>query len=152
LAEANEQVVISWREDETGAELEGVLSETMLAVAGRFGTCPSFGVIAAEQVQQVPGFQSRGLVGSAIGIDEQRKFDAGFFAEEAGIAHVAQANGGQTGSGLAEFLFVAAQLRDVLAAEDSTVVAQEDNDRGIFLPERAEADIVASRFGQDNVR
>ncbi len=37
-----------------------------------------------------------------------------------------------------------AQLRDVLAAEDSTVVPQEDQDRGLVLPKRAEPDLAAS--------
>jgi hypothetical protein len=32
------------------------------------------------------------------------------------------------------------QLRDVLAAKDSAVVAKEDENGGIVFPERAEAD------------
>jgi hypothetical protein len=39
-----------------------------------------------------------------------------------------------------EGLLVFAQLRDVLAAEDSAVVAEEDEDGGIVFPERAETD------------
>jgi hypothetical protein len=53
---------------------------------------------------------------------------------------------------LLEFVFVFAQLRDMLAAEDSTVVPQEDNDGGIGLPQRAEADIAAARFRQHDIR
>ncbi|HEV2103490.1 MAG TPA: hypothetical protein VGR58_11995 [Candidatus Acidoferrum sp.] len=41
-----------------------------------------------------------------------------------------------------------AQLRDVFAAEDSTVVAEKDNDRGIRLPKGAETDPVAKGIGE----
>jgi hypothetical protein len=48
-----------------------------------------------------------------------------------------------------EGLLVFAQLRDVLAAEDSAVVAEEDDDGGIRFPERAEADGFAVGVGED---
>jgi hypothetical protein len=35
------------------------------------------------------------------------------------------------------------QLRDVLAAKDSAVVAKEDENGGIRFPERAEANVLA---------
>jgi hypothetical protein len=44
---------------------------------------------------------------------------------------------------LAEGLLVFAQLRDVLSAEDSTVVAKENEDGGIIFPERTEAEVIA---------
>ena len=43
---------------------------------------------------------------------------------------VPKPDGGQSDTLLKEFLFVIAQLRDVLAAEDSAVVAKEHNHRG----------------------
>ena len=42
-----------------------------------------------------------------------------------------------------ELGFKFAQLRDVLSAEDSTVVAKEDHDGGSTLPQGAEARRVA---------
>ena len=42
-----------------------------------------------------------------------------------------------------EGLLVFAQLRDVFAAEDSPVVAKENEDGGIVFPERAETDGIA---------
>jgi hypothetical protein len=36
-----------------------------------------------------------------------------------------------------------AQLRDVLAAEDSSIVAQENQHRGSFFPQGPEADCLA---------
>lgn len=148
----DEQIAIPGSEDEAGAELEGIFSETVLAVTGGLGACACLGVLWTEQVQQVSRFQSRGLVGFALGIDQQRKRDAGFFAKQAGIVHVAQSDRHQLGSGLLELLLVLAQLRDMLAAEDSTVVPQEDNYGRIVLPQRAEPDITAGSVGQHNIR
>ncbi len=51
-----------------------------------------------------------------------------------------------------EFGLVLAQLRDMLAAEDSTVVPQENDYSGIGFPQRTETDIAALRFGQHNLR
>ena len=69
-----------------------------------------------------------------------------------GIVHVAQADGGERASCQGEFLFVLAQLRDKLAAEDSPIVAQEDEDGGSTFPQRAEANFLAARFGENQVR
>ena len=43
-----------------------------------------------------------------------------------------------------------AQLRDVLAAEDSAVMAKENQDGGIVFPERAEPDLLAESVGEDD--
>jgi hypothetical protein len=44
-----------------------------------------------------------------------------------------------------------AQLRDVLAAENSTVVTQEHYDRGLLLPQRTEADGLAVAIRETDV-
>src|SRR5206468_11193240 len=49
-------------------------------------------------------------------------------------------------------LLVRAQLRDVLAAEDSAVVPQEDEDRRPGLPERPEPDLAPVDVRQADVR
>jgi len=43
-----------------------------------------------------------------------------------------------------------AQLRDVLAAEDSTVVSQENNDGGLADPQRTKAKFLTVHIGQRN--
>jgi len=131
----DEQIAIAGSEDEAGAEFEGIFSEAVLAVTRRPGTGSCFAIVAAEQMKQVPRFQFRSLVGGALGIDQQRERDTGFFAKQAGIVQVAQSNRRQPGSGLLKFGFVLAQLRDMLAAEDSAVVPQEDDYGGIRLPQ-----------------
>jgi hypothetical protein len=65
---------------------------------------------------------------------------------------IAEADSGEGGVFGAEGLLVLAQLRDVLAAEDSAVVAEEDEDGGIRFPERAEADGFAEGVGENDVR
>ena len=51
--------------------------------------------------------------------------------------HVAKSNRRQSGPGLLELAFVVTQLRDMLAAKNSAVVAQKDNHGGSRLPQRA---------------
>jgi hypothetical protein len=65
---------------------------------------------------------------------------------------VTQANRGQSRSFSNELLLVLAQLRDVLAAKYSPVVAKKDHDGGTLLPQRAKPNLIAFRVGQDNWR
>jgi len=131
----DEQIAIAGSEDEAGPELERIFSEAVLAVACRLGTRSCFGIVAAQQMKQVPRFQFRNSIGGPLGIDQQRERDTGFLAKQAGIIQVAQSNRRQPGSGLLKLVFVLAQLRDMLAAEDSAVVPQEDDYGGIRLPQ-----------------
>jgi hypothetical protein len=134
LALVDEQIAIAGSEDEAGPELEGVFPEAVLAVARRPGTRSRFSIVAAEEMKEVPRFQFRNSVGGPLGIDQQRERDTGFLAKQTGIIQVAQSNRRQPGSGLLKLVFVLAQLRDMLAAEDSSVVPQEDNYGGTPLP------------------
>jgi hypothetical protein len=152
LALVDEQIAIARSEDEAGSELEGIFPEALLAVARRPGPRSCFGIVAAEEMKQVPRFQLRSSVGGPLGIDQQRERNAGFLAKQAGIVQIAQSNRRQPGSGLLNLVFVLAQLRDMLAAKDSAVVPQEDNYGGIPLPQRAKPDITAASFGQHNIR
>ena len=63
--------------------------------------------------------------------------------------HVAEADGGEGGPELPELVLVLAQLRDLLTAEDSAVVPQENNYGWTFL---AEADCTAAGFRHDKAR
>lgn len=109
----------------------------MLAVAAALGVGPGFRVFFTQEMEQVRGFQFGGAIGSSFGIDQEREGDAGLLAKQARVVHIAEADCGQRGSGLLEFALVFAQLRDVLAAEDSTIVAQKNYHGGMLLPERA---------------
>jgi len=65
---------------------------------------------------------------------------------------VAESDRGERSSRLPELALVFAQLRDLLAAEDSPVVSEEDEHGGTLLPQRAEANLHTSRFGQHDIR
>ena len=83
--------------------------------------------------------QADSLIGFALVIDQQRKLDAGSLAEELCIAGIAQTNNSEMSAFLLELGFECAQLRDVLSAEDSTVVAKKDHHCRLAFPQRAEA-------------
>lgn len=87
--------------------------------------------------------QAKSFVSFAFVVDEKRELDASFFAEELGIAGIAQPDDSEVSAFLLELGFEFAQLRDVLSAKDSTVVAKEDHDGGSTLPQGAEASRIA---------
>ena len=96
--------------------------------------------------------QAHSTICLPFGIHEQRERDSRLLAKDLSVVCVAQADGGQPSAFFAECLFVVAQLRDVLAAEDSSVVAKEGNHRRLVGPERAESHGLSFRVGQDDSR
>ena len=143
-----EAVDIARAEDESATQLEGIGAELVLVVAGGAGALAAFEIVASEQMENVGGFEIGDFVGLAVLVDEQGEVDAGFLLEDAGVVGVAEADGGEGGVFFAEGLLVLAQLRDVLAAEDSAVVPKKDEDGGIRFPERAEANAFAEGVGE----
>jgi hypothetical protein len=121
-------------EDEAAAELKGMWTQFVLMMAGGAGTIASLEIIWAGEVKQIGGSQSGDDVGLAMLVDQQGKGDARFLAEKASIVAVAEADGGEGGAFVEKGLLVFAQLRDVLVAEDSAVVAKEDDDGGVAFP------------------
>ena len=96
--------------------------------------------------------EAGGPVGLALRVDEQREGDPGLLAERAGVRGVPEADRRQAGAPRPELGLVVAQLRDVLPAEDSAVVPEEDDDGRRVGPERAQADRLAVRVRQDDGR
>ena len=82
--------------------------------------------------------QPNSFVGFALVIDEKRELDASFLAEELGIAVITQPDDSQMSAFLLEFGFKFAQLRDMLSAEDSTVMTKKDHHGRSTLPQGAE--------------
>lgn len=89
-----EEVAVAGSENETAAELEGILAERVLAVAGCAGAPPGGGVVTAQKMQQVGGAEAGGAVGFAIFVDEKGEGTAGLLAEDSGVAEITQADGG----------------------------------------------------------
>jgi hypothetical protein len=100
------------------------------------GSCAGtgLGIVSSQQVQQICALEFHDIIGLALFINEQREGDARFFTKSAGVDTIAKPHGGQSCAALPEGLLVGAQLRDVLAAEDSAIMAQEDNHRGLAEP------------------
>jgi hypothetical protein len=131
-----EPVDVTRPEDKTAAQLERVSSESeiVLRVSGGLGPGAGLGIVASQQVKQVCALQFHGGIGFALLINEQGESDACFVAKSARIGAIAKSYGCQGCAAVSEGLFVGAQLRDVLAAEDSTVVPQEDHHCGLADP------------------
>jgi len=122
----------------------------MLAVAGRLGPFASGCIVGAKQMQEVGLPKARGPIRQPPLVNQKRKRDSGLVAENAGVVAVAQTYGRQVGPLGFEFLFMCAQLRDVLAAEQSSIVAEENYDSGLAFPKRPEPYFAAIHIGQRN--
>lgn len=110
----------------------------MLLVSCGLGPFARLQIVFAQKVQQRSVAQANGFIGFTLVVDQERKLDAGFFAEEFGITGVAQADNGQMRAFLLKLSFKFAQLRDVLSAENSTVVTEEDHYGRPALPQGAQ--------------
>ncbi len=109
------------------------------------GFCPfaRLQIIFAQKVEQGSVAQANGFIGLAFVIDEKRELDAGFLAEEPRIAGIAQADDSEMRAFLLELGFKFAQLRDVLSAKDSAVMAKKDHHGRSGLPQGAKARWIA---------
>jgi hypothetical protein len=121
--------------DEAAAKLEGIQSGLMLTMAGGTGAFAAVKIIAAQNVKQVGDAQVGDGISLALFVDQQRKIDAGFFAENTGIVAVAEADGCQGSTFIEKGLLVFAQLRDVLAAKNSSKVAKKNDNRRVAMPQ-----------------
>lgn len=137
FAHVNEEILIPGREHKTASKLQRIFAQAMLFVSCSFCSLAGLQIIFAKEVQQSRVAQTNSLIGFALVIDQQRKLDAGSLAEEFSIAGIAQANHGKACAFLLKLGFKFAQLRDVLSAEDSTVMAKEDDHSRTSLPQRS---------------
>jgi hypothetical protein len=140
-------VLIARPENKRAAELERVSSQLVLAMTGLTRPLACGRVIAANEMQQVRRAQPRGAIRLAVCVDQQRKGDPGLIAEGARVVYVAETDRGEACALCLDLLLMLAQLRDVLAAEQSSVVTQKRYYRGSVGPERAEPDLIAVTIG-----
>ena len=141
----SEKIHISRSKHETAAQLERILAQPMLLVPAGARTVSRSGVIRSKDMQEVGAPQPGRPVRLPLFIDQQRKRDAGILAKDARVIAVTQTYRCQVGSVPVKFRLIFAQLRDVLAAENSSVVTKKDNHRRPLLPQRAQTDLVAIR-------
>lgn len=142
---------VSGAEEEATAKLKRICADLVLAVAGGLGAFAAFRIVAAEDVQKIGGTQIGNSVGLALFVDQERKGDTSFVSESASVILVAEANDGEGCAFVAKDFLVVAQLRDVFAAEDSAIVAKENDHSGFAVPERTETNLVVVGVGQNDV-
>jgi len=133
-----EAVDVAGAKDKAPSQLKWILPCFVLAMAGGPRAGSRGGVVAAKQMQQVRGFQSRGSISQPLLVDQQGKRDPRFLAEKSRVLAVAQSDGGQAGSLFLEGFLVLAQLRDVFTTKNSAVVAQKNEQRRTARPQRPE--------------
>ena len=141
-------VHVSRAEDKTSAELKGVLAKLVLVMTRRTGPLPASGIILAQKVEQIRRAKPRNSIGLATAVDQERELDTCFLAKHARVVGVTQADGCQRSSFTPEGLLVFAQLRDMFAAENSSVMSEKDEHRGAAGPHRREPDLLAIRIGK----
>jgi hypothetical protein len=103
-------------------------------------------------VEQIGSVQTGGAISPPFLIDQQRKRDSGVFAKDARVVSISQPHRRQVGATLIEFRLVFTQLRDVLAAENSTIVPKKNDDCGPLFPQRTKADFMPVCVRQSDVR
>jgi len=85
-------------------------------------------------MQKISGLQFRHAIGLAGFINQQRERNARFFTEHPSVIAVSESHRGKRRTLVPECLLMFAQLRDVLAAKDSSVVAEKDQYGRLRVP------------------
>jgi hypothetical protein len=142
------KIDVAWAKNKTSAELKWIFPEFVLMMARFMRSLACFRIVAAQEMKKIGGLQLCGAIGLTLFVNQEGKSDPGLLAKLPGINGVTEANCGENCAFVAEGLFVFAQLRDVLAAKDSAVVAQENNDGSFFVPQGAEPCLAVVAIGK----
>ena len=132
LAEVGEVVDIAWPEDEAAPELQRVVEletifvKAVLAVSSSLGALACCCVVTAKKMEYVRLSQVECAVRQEGVIHEQGKFDATVSPKRTSVLHSAESDGDHARPASLDLRFMIAQLRDVLAAEDSAPVAEKN--------------------------
>jgi hypothetical protein len=142
------QIYVPRSEDKGASELKRVLPQLVLPTTRRYGTCPSLAIVFPEELEHRADTKIDGAVGTAIGVDQQRKCNPRLLAKDARVFHIAEPHSGNTGAFELESLFPFAQLRDMLAAEHSTVMAQKRHHTRRAGPQRTQPNLLPVGIGK----
>jgi len=112
------------------------------------GSRARFEIVFAQKVEQIRVLQLHRLVRFPLFVHQQRKRKAGLLTKSFSVGEVAEADGRNRRTALSNCLFVCAQLRDMFATEDSTVMAQEYDNRRLPQPQRTEPNCTPVAIGQ----
>jgi hypothetical protein len=149
LTDVHETIHIPRPENKTRAELKRILAEFVLVVSRRIGAFSGDGILASQQMKQRGLLQFSCAISFHLRIHKKGKCDACLFAENPRIAQITQPDRREICAARLDFLLVLAQLRDVLAAKHSAVVAQKNDHRRPIGPNRAESHGPLTNIGPD---
>ena len=152
LADVREAIHISWTKNKTSAELKRILAEFVLVMTRSTGPFPADAIVFAKKMKQIRRSKARGLIRLALVVDQKRELNSCLFAKHSSVVGVTQADGRKRSSFVPEGLFLFAQLRDMFAAKNSSVMAEKDQHCGAAGPERPEPDFLAIRVGKHDFR
>jgi hypothetical protein len=146
-----EAIDVSWAKNEAAAKLKRIQPKFVLTMPCGASAITALEIVAAKYVKHIGDTQVGEFVGLALFVDEQGEVDSRFFLENARIVAVAKADGCQGSAFVEKGLLVFAQLRDVLTAKNSSIVAEKNDDRRLALPQRSQANSLARSVGKNNV-
>ncbi len=129
-----EVVDVAGSENEASAQLHGVFSQLVLAISSGLGAFSGLEVGSPKKMQKRRFFELERAIGFSLFVHQQWKGYSCLFTKGSRILKAAQAHGGQVNAFFPESRLVFAQLRDMLAAEDSTIVAEKHHRRGTLRP------------------
>ncbi len=143
---------VAGAKNKAATKLKRILPQLVLMMTCGARAFPARSIIFAQKMQQICRREPRGSISPALLVDQQWKRDAGLLAEQPRIVTITQSDGGKRSTFLAEGVLAFAQLRDVLAAKDSSVVPQEYDYGGTAGPQRAESNFAPIGIGKQDIR
>lgn len=152
FADVREAIDVPRAENEASAELKRVASQLVLPMPRRFGAFAAFEIIGAQHVKQAGNAQFGKFVSATLFVNQQGKVDSRLVLKNARVVTVAEANGRERSTFIPKSLLMFAQLRDVLAAKNSSVMAEKNEDRGVGLPKRSQENFTAESVGKGDPR
>jgi hypothetical protein len=146
-----EAIDIPWAKDKAAAQLKGIQPKSVLTMPRGASAITALEIVAAKYVKHIGDAQVGEFVGPALFVDEQGEVDSRFFLENTRVVAVAKADGCEGSTFVEEGLLVFAQLRDVLTAKNSSIVAKKSDDRRLALPQRSQTNFSAKSIGKNDV-
>ena len=146
-----ESIDIPWAKDEAAAQLKGIQPQFVLTMPGGASAIAALEIVAPKYVKYIGDAQVGEFVSLAPFVDEQGEVDSRLFLENTRVVAVAKADGCEGSTFVEEGFLVFAQLRDVLTAKNSSIVAKKNDDRRLAFPQRSQTNFLAKCVGKSNV-
>jgi hypothetical protein len=143
FTDVREAVDIARPKDKASAKLKRILPQLHLPMPRGAGPLARFRIVAAKKMQQVGIAKFRHAISLPLLVDQERKRDPRLLTKQPRIVPVAQSDGRQGGSFVPESLLVFAQLRDMLAAKDSSIMPQKNDHARLAGPQRSQPRLLA---------